>query len=195
MNDKTPDPTSQQPPRQANPLIVLIGLMGAGKSSIGRRLAKKMDIPFNDADEEIEKAAGLSVSDIFEIYGEAEFRALEHRVIVRMLGEGPQVLATGGGAFMQPAIRTAIRASAISVWLKADLKTLMERTSRRGGRPLLEKGDPEAVLEKLMDERYPVYGEADITIESNAMTLDQTVNCITDTLANTQADTEKGRKT
>lgn len=174
MNDKSAHRNS--------PLIVLIGLMGAGKSSIGRRLAKKLDIPFNDADAEIEQAANLSVEDIFEVYGEPEFRALERRVIERLLGEGPQVLATGGGAFMEPAIRDAIRTHGVSVWLKADLKTLLERTSRRGGRPLLKTDDPAKVLEKLIDARYPVYGKADITIEGNEMTLDETVNCITDAL-------------
>ena len=165
-----------------NRAIVLVGLMGAGKSSIGRRLAKHLGLKFIDADDEIEKAAGLSIDDIFEIYGEDEFRAGERRVILRILDEGPSVLATGGGAFMDPAIRDTIKKCSVSVWLKADLDTLLERTSRRGGRPLLKTGDPAKVLKKLMDERYPIYETADITIESGNNTLDEMVTTIANAL-------------
>lgn len=155
--------------------LVLVGLMGAGKSSVGRRLAKHLGLRFIDADDEIEKAAGLSIEDIFELYGEEEFRAGERRVILRILSESPCVLATGGGAFMDKEIRDAIGNSAVSIWLKAELKTLLERTSRRGGRPLLKNGDPAQILEKLTKERYPVYATADITIESGDNTLDEMV--------------------
>lgn len=146
--------------------IVLIGLMGAGKTSIGRRLAERLRLPFIDADAEIEKAAGCSIADFFERYGEEEFRIGERRVIKRLL-EGPtQVLSTGGGAFMHPETRAEIRAHAISIWLRADLDTLAARIGRRDDRPLLKQGEPRAVLERLMAERYPVYAEADIIVDS-----------------------------
>lgn len=146
--------------------IVLVGLMGAGKSCIGRRLASVLGVPFTDADAEIEAAAGCSVADIFEHHGEAAFRDGERRVIARLLGGPPHVLATGGGSFMDPAIRAAIKAAGISIWLRADLDLLVRRTSRRNTRPLLRTGDPRAILESLMAERYPVYAEADIAVDS-----------------------------
>ena len=146
--------------------IVLIGLMGAGKTCIGRRLGKRFELPFTDADDEIAKAAGCSIEDIFELYGEAAFRDGERRVIDRLLGNGPQVLATGGGAFMDPRTRSRIRNVGISVWLRADLDILVRRTGRHGGRPLLKNGDPRAILARLMEERYPVYAEADIVVDS-----------------------------
>ncbi len=158
--------------------VVLVGLMGAGKSSVGRRLAKALDIPFVDADEEIERAAGCSVEDIFRLYGEAAFRDGEERVIARLLERGPQVLATGGGAFMNPRIRERIRQTAVSVWLRADLDLLVRRTSRRGGRPLLAHGDPRATLERLMAERYPVYTEADITVDTTDENIERMVERI-----------------
>lgn len=180
MNNK---PSTNPPSDDANGrTIVLIGLMGAGKSSVGRRLAKHLGLRFVDADDEIEKAAGLSINDIFEIYGEDEFRAGERRVILRILDDGPSVLATGGGAFMDINIRDAIMKNAVSVWLKADLDTLLERTSRRDSRPLLKTNDPAKVLKKLMDERYPIYETADITIESGSDTLDKMVSKIADAL-------------
>ena len=166
--------------------IALIGLMGAGKSSVGRRLAKKLGLPFVDADDEIEKAAGLSIDDIFEVYGEAAFRDGERRVLLRLLDTGPQVIATGGGAFMDEQIRGKIAETAVSVWLKAGLDTLLERTSRRDDRPLLNTGDPKAILEKLITERYPVYGGADITIEGDNNSLDVTVGCIIEALDKNQ---------
>jgi shikimate kinase len=146
--------------------IVLVGMMGAGKSSVGRKLAGRLALPFVDADSEIEAAAGMSIADIFETRGESEFRAGEARVIARLLEGGPQVVATGGGAFMNPDTRAAIRAKGISVWLRADFDVLMKRIRRRNDRPLLKTADPAATLRKLIEERYPVYAEADITIDS-----------------------------
>jgi shikimate kinase len=146
--------------------IVLVGLMGAGKTTVGRRLARRLDLAFVDTDAEIEQAAGESIPEIFERRGEAAFRAGERRVIARLLGEGPQVLATGGGAFMDPLTRANIAARGISIWLKADLDVLMKRVGKRGDRPLLQKGDPRETMKRLMDQRYPVYAGADITIES-----------------------------
>lgn len=148
--------------------IVLVGLMGAGKTTVGRRLAKTLGVAFKDSDDEIAAAAGCSIPDIFEIHGEAIFRDLERRVISRLLTDKePKVLATGGGAWMTPETRKLIKKHALSIWLKAELTVLVERVSRRGGRPLLEKGDKHAILAKLMEERYPVYGEADMTVESD----------------------------
>jgi len=149
-----------------NRSVVLVGMMGAGKSSIGRRLAGRMEIPFVDADIEIEKAAGMSIAEIFSAHGEAYFRAGEGRVIVRLLDGGPQVLATGGGAFMNPETRAAIRAKGISVWLRATLEVLNRRIKRRGDRPLLKDSDPVETLKRLIEQRYPVYAEADVTVES-----------------------------
>lgn len=146
---------------------MLVGLMGAGKSSIGRRLATRLGMPFKDADAEVEAAAGCSIEEIFERFGEAAFRDGERRVIRRLLSEPPHVLATGGGAFMDPETRSLIRAEAISVWLRADLELLVARTSRRSHRPLLKQADPREVLSRLIEERYPVYGEADIVVDTD----------------------------
>ncbi|MBM3557017.1 MAG: shikimate kinase [Alphaproteobacteria bacterium] len=146
--------------------IVLVGLMGAGKSSIGRRLAQRLGVAFVDADEEIEKAAGMTISEIFDHDGEAVFRDGERRVIARLLTGPVGVLATGGGAFMDPNTRTLIRDKAISIWLKAELEVLLKRVLRRSNRPLLRNGDPRDILRKLMNQRYPVYAEADITVET-----------------------------
>ena len=146
--------------------IVLIGLMGAGKTAIGRRLANRLNLEFIDADTEIEHAAGKSISDIFTDHGEEHFRDGERKVIARLLESGPQVLATGGGAYMNEETRNSIAQFGISVWLKGDLKVLMERVERRDHRPLLKTGDPTAVMKRLMDERYPVYASADITVQS-----------------------------
>lgn len=148
--------------------VVLVGLMGAGKTTIGRRLAAKLGVPFVDSDAEIEAAAGRSIPEIFEDFGEAEFRAGERKVIARLLHKGPMVLATGGGAFMDPKTRARVRTAAISVWLKADIPLLVERVGRRDTRPLLRTGDPAQVLERLAEERYPFYAEAHITVESGA---------------------------
>jgi shikimate kinase len=146
--------------------IVLVGMMGAGKSSIGRRLAARLTIPFVDADTEIEKAAGMAISEIFSAHGEPYFRAGEARVIARLLESGPQVLATGGGAFMSAETRAAIGAHGISVWLRATVDVLIRRIRRRSDRPLLKDVDPAETLKRLIDERYPTYAEADVTIES-----------------------------
>ena len=153
-------------PWRAPKTIALVGLMGAGKSSIGRRLGQALGLPFMDADAEIEVAAGASIEEIFARDGEAAFRNGERRVIARLLDGPAQILATGGGAFMDPTTRSLIRARAISVWLRADLETLLVRVGRRNNRPLLKTGDPRAVLTRLIAERYPVYAEADITIDT-----------------------------
>jgi shikimate kinase len=156
--------------------IVLIGMMGVGKSSIGRRLASRLGIPFVDADAEIEKAAGMSVADIFAHRGEADFRSGEARVIARLLESGPQVLAAGGGAFMNVGTREAIRAKGVSVWLKADLDVLLRRISkRRNERPLLQTGDPEETLRALLIEREPIYAQADLTVYSRDVAHDSIV--------------------
>jgi shikimate kinase len=146
--------------------IVLVGLMGAGKSTIGRRLAQKLNLAFVDADAEIEQAAGKSVQDIFRDHGEASFREGERRVIARLLESGPQVLATGGGAFMNEETRNEISRRGIAVWLKADIELLMKRVRRRDNRPLLKADNPEEVMQTLIEQRYPVYGRADIIVES-----------------------------
>jgi shikimate kinase len=144
--------------------IVFVGLMGAGKTAIGRRVAATLGLAFIDSDHEIETVSRMTVPELFERYGEAEFRALEQRVIARILENGPLVLSTGGGAYMNEQTRRAIADHGISVWLKADLDTLMERVSKKQNRPLLKTADPRAVMQKLMDERYPVYANADATV-------------------------------
>lgn len=146
--------------------IVLVGLMGCGKSAIGRRLANRLGLNFIDADEEIEKAHKKSITEIFADHGEAYFRDGERKVIARLLASGPQVLATGGGAFMNEETRANISRTGISIWLRAELPVLLRRVSKRDTRPLLKTGDPEVVMRNLMDARYPVYAEADITVES-----------------------------
>lgn len=161
----------------------MVGLMGAGKTSIGRRLAARIGFPFVDADEEIEAAAGTSIEDIFERLGEANFRDGERRVIARLLNGPPIVLATGGGAFMDPETRKRIAKKAISVWLRADLDTLVRRTSRRHDRPLLKNGDPKDILARLMEQRYPIYQEADIVVDSVDAPTEETVQAVLDALA------------
>lgn len=156
--------------------IVLVGLMGAGKSSVGRRLAEKLGIPFVDADLEIETAAGMTIPEIFADHGEAYFREGERRVIGRLLESGAQVLATGGGAYINEETRARIKEHGVAVWLKADLQLLMKRVSKRPGRPLLQNGDPEAVMRALIDKRHPIYGEADVTVESRDVQHGQMVN-------------------
>jgi shikimate kinase len=145
--------------------VVFVGLMGAGKTAIGRKVAGMLGLPFIDSDHEIEAVSRMTIPDLFERYGEAEFRALEQRVIHRLLTEnGPQVLSTGGGAFMNEQTREAIAEHGISVWLKADLDLLMERVSKKQNRPLLKNDNPRAVLQRLMEVRYPVYATAEITV-------------------------------
>lgn len=146
--------------------LVLVGLMGAGKSTIGKRVAAMLGLPFHDADYEIEQAARMTIADLFEAYGEPAFRDLERRVILRLLKDGPMVLATGGGAYMNEETRKAIADKGISVWLHAELDILMERVSHRQNRPLLKRPDPRAFMEALMAERYPIYALADIRVNS-----------------------------
>lgn len=146
--------------------VALVGMMGVGKSSIGRRLAARLGVPFRDADSEIEAAAGCSINEIFDRYGEAAFRDGERKVIARLLTLPPHVLATGGGAFIDSEIREGIAKTAVSVWIEAPLNLLVERVGRRNTRPLLRDGDPREILEKLLAERNPVYAEAAIHVES-----------------------------
>lgn len=150
--------------------IVLVGLMGAGKTTVGRRLAARLGLPFIDSDTEIERAAGLTITEIFEKHGEPEFRAGEHRVIARLLRNGGQILATGGGAFILDHTRALIKEQALTIWLRADLDVLMRRVSKRNNRPLLNRleggRNPRDIMRELMDKRYPVYAQADITIDS-----------------------------
>lgn len=146
--------------------IVFIGLMGAGKTAIGRTTAHELSLPFADSDHEIEHVSRMTIPELFEEYGEAEFRSLERRVIARLLKGGPGVVSTGGGAFMNDTTRRAIKKKGISVWLKADLDTLMNRVMRKQNRPLLKNPDPRGVMEELIEKRYPVYSHADITIQT-----------------------------
>ena len=159
--------------------IVLIGMMGAGKSTIGRRMAARLRLPFVDADTEIETAAGMSIPDIFETHGEPHFRDGEARVIARLLDGGPAVVATGGGAFMREETRARIRDKAVSIWLKADAEIIMKRVRRRSDRPLLQNADLEGTVSRLLGEREPVYGTADLIILSRDVPHDRIVDeCI-----------------
>jgi shikimate kinase len=146
--------------------IVLVGLMGAGKTTVGRRLADRLGLAFVDADHEIEDAAGMTIPEIFASHGEAYFRDGERKVIARLLDQGQQVLATGGGAYMNAETQAKIKERGISIWLKADLPLLMKRVNRRSDRPLLKNGDARQTMERLIDQRYPVYAKADITVDS-----------------------------
>jgi shikimate kinase len=166
-----------------NRSLVLVGMMGAGKSSVGRKLALRLALPFVDADSEIEAAAGMTIPEIFEIRGEPEFRSGEARVIARLLDSGPQVLATGGGAYMNPETRKLIAQKGISIWLKAEFDILMRRIKRRSDRPLLRTADPESTLKRLIEERYPVYALADLTIESRDVSHEVIVDEVIEALA------------
>ena len=163
--------------------ITLVGLMGVGKSSVGRRLANALDLPFKDADVEIEAAAGRSIPDIVAEMGEPAFREGERRVIARLLEDPPHVLATGGGAFMNDETRALIKERSISVWLKADLDVLVRRVSRKDSRPLLSGKDPLEVLTELAEKRYPVYAQADVTVETgdtaHHVAVDQVIRALT----------------
>lgn len=147
--------------------VALVGMMGAGKSSVGRRLAARLGVAFRDADGEIEIAAGCAVSEIFERLGEAAFRNGERKVIARLLGEPPHVLATGGGAFVDPETRARLKQNAVTVWIRAPIDVLLARVKRRDTRPLLRSDDPRGTLERLLAERAPTYAEADIAVESD----------------------------
>lgn len=163
--------------------LVLVGLMGAGKSAIGRKVATRLNMPFVDADAEIEKAAKQTVADIFANYGEEEFRRLEERVIARLLTEGPQVLATGGGAYMNADTRAAIRAGGMSLWLSADIDLLMARVSKKATRPLLQKPNPRGIMQELIDARYPIYAQADMTVQSRDVTKDEMATLVINAIA------------
>jgi shikimate kinase len=152
--------------------IVFVGMMGAGKTTIGRRVAVRLDLPFADVDVEIEKAAAKTIPEIFAEHGEAYFRDGERRVIARLLGNGPQVLATGGGAFMNAETRAAIEARAVSVWIAAEPDVLWARVRAKPNRPMLHTPDPEGTLRRLVAERYPVYALADVTVKSHDVSKD-----------------------
>ena len=173
-----PAPPLLVPPRT----IVLVGLMGAGKSAIGRRLAQKLHLPFVDADQEIERAAGCTIEEFFAKHGEAAFREGERRVVARLLDQPVHVLATGGGAFIDEQTRTLVRQRGISVWLRAELALLLDRVQRRSNRPLLKQGDPKQVLEQLMHKRYPIYAEADVTVDSRDNPAEQTTQDVLEAL-------------
>jgi shikimate kinase len=179
-------PLSFRPPKT----IVLVGLMGAGKTSIGRRLAKRLEVPFYDSDMEVESAAGCHIKEILDVFGEDAFLNGEYRVINRLLEQEPHVLATGGGSFMNPHTREQIKEKAISVWLKADLDTLVARVSRRTDRPLLEDATRHRVtLEELIQERYPVYGEANVVVQTFDEPTNTTVDRVIAALAEYIRDT------
>lgn len=195
MNDQAPDPADDARPslrrreaclrivgRLGDRSIVLVGMMGAGKTSVGKRLAGRLSLPFVDADVEIEAAAKKTVSEIFAEHGEDYFRQGERRVIGRLLRDGRRVIATGGGAFMNADTRAAIAAAGISVWLKAELALLYERVRRRPTRPLLQTENPEATLQRLIDQRYPVYAEAMLTVASRDVPHEQMVDAVVDAL-------------
>jgi len=174
MDDSSP----LSPPRT----VALVGLMGAGKSAIGKRLALRLGLPFVDADDEIERAAGCTISEFFERFGEAEFRAGERRVIQRLLEGPPHVLSTGGGAYMDPETRAIMSRDAITVWLRADLEVLYDRVRKRSHRPLLRNGDPKEILARLMNQRYPIYAEADLVVDSTAQPADTTTDQVLEAL-------------
>jgi shikimate kinase len=162
--------------------LVLVGMMGAGKTTVGRRLAKRLGRRFIDSDEEVERAAGMSIEDIFRLHGEADFRAGEVKVIARLLKEPEVVLGTGGGAFVNPDTRALVKASAVSVWIKAEFEVLFQRVSRRSNRPLLKTADPRETLYALMQARYPIYAEADLTVLSRDVPQDQVAGEVIDAI-------------
>jgi len=163
--------------------IVLVGMMGAGKTTVGRRLAAKLGRHFVDSDEEVEKAAGMTIEDIFKAHGEADFRAGEVRVIARLLKDPDLVLGTGGGAFVNTETRALVKSSALSVWIKADFELLFSRVQRRSNRPLLKTPNPRQTLQDLIEKRYPIYAEADVTVESRDVPHDVIVGAVIDALA------------
>ena len=170
--------TSEQQNSQEAKSIVLVGLMGCGKTTVGRRLAARLRVPFVDADQEIEAAAGKSIPDIFEEHGEAHFRDREYRVIQRLLVGPAKVLATGGGAFMRAETRRAIAEAGVSVWLRAEFDVLMRRVRKRDNRPLLQTANPENTMRELIAQRYPIYAQADFVVESRDVAHDVVVDDI-----------------
>jgi shikimate kinase len=179
------------PPALDRP-VVLVGLMGAGKTRVGQRLAERLGLPFVDTDTEIEKTTGHSIAELFEQLGEPAFRQGERRTIARLLDQKPAIIATGGGAYVDPETRAAIRAGAVSVWLKADLETLIARTARSNRRPLLNGVDRRAKLADLMQLRYPIYAEADLVVESLDGPVEQTVDCVLAALRDHLGDAAHG---
>lgn len=168
--------------RLAGRSIVLVGMMGAGKTTVGRRLANRLGRRFIDSDEEVEKAAGMSIEDIFKAHGEADFRAGEAKVIARLLREDAMVLGTGGGAFMNPETRALVKEAAVSVWIKADFELLFARVSRRSNRPLLKTANPRETLKALIEARYPTYAEADVTVVSRDVPQEQVASDVINAL-------------
>ncbi len=171
-NNRPQHPSMSQVKKQLlssldNQALVFVGLMGAGKSVIGKRVANMLGLPFYDSDQEVEKAAQMPITEIFKIYGEAEFRTLEQRVILNLIKKSPLVLATGGGAYMNQDTRKAIHQNGISIWLKVDLDILMQRVSKRPTRPLLQTANPKETMQQLMEQRYPLYEKANLTINSH----------------------------
>lgn len=163
--------------------LIFVGLMGAGKSVIGRMVAQALSVPFIDTDAEIERVSRMTIAELFAAYGEVEFRSLETRVIARLLDGGPRVISTGGGAFINESTRKVIKEGGVSVWLKADLDVLWERVNKRDHRPLLKTENPKATLEQLMNQRYPIYAEADLTVPSGNVRKEATVTNVLSVLA------------
>ena len=179
----SPSPRSGDEARRLTKPVVLVGLMGAGKTAVGRRLAAHLGVGFVDADEAIVEAATMGIPDIFEVYGEQAFRDLERRVIARLIDETPGVLALGGGAYIDPRTRAALAGRTVTIWLEADLLTLVGRTAKKhGSRPLLMQGDPQAILADLMAKRYPIYALADHRVLTGDQPLDEVVDKLADLL-------------
>ncbi|MBB5519720.1 shikimate kinase [Amphiplicatus metriothermophilus] len=183
MNAAAKNRRTRPPALKVDRTVALVGMMGAGKTTVGRRLAARLALPFCDADAEIEKAAGMSVSDLFALHGEESFRRGEAQVIARLLAGPPHVLATGGGAVVDPGTRRLLKERAITVWIRADAETLARRAARRDTRPLLREGDPRAVIERLLAERAPYYAQADIAVDSQPGPHAATVALILDAIA------------
>lgn len=196
MNQERKSLVGKSPEIACGRTVVLVGMMGAGKTTIGRRLALRLALPFFDADREIERAAGMTVGELFRRHGEESFRRGEAQVMARLLAGPPHVLATGGGAVLDPGTRRLIRKHALVVWLKADLDTITRRATRRATRPLLENGDPRATLQRLLEERAPFYAEADVAVESrpgpHAQTVDAIIEAIRPLLAGEAAEHRAG---
>ncbi|MEE2691370.1 MAG: shikimate kinase [Pseudomonadota bacterium] len=191
MSIETKSRAGRAPAVRVDRPVVLVGMMGVGKTTVGRRLAPALGLAFFDADAEIEKAAGMSVSDLFAEHGEASFRQGEAKVIARLLDGPPIVLATGGGAVLDAGTRALIRERALSIWIRAELDVIHKRAARRGGRPLLKTGDPRATLERLLEARKPLYAEADIIIDSRPGPHSRTVEAIVEAIAAHLASEEK----